>query len=61
MAATRIKEGWTFGPERDDKLKRHPDLIPYSALPEREKEYDRIMALNTIKLVKRLGYTITKQ
>ena len=60
-AATRLREGWAYGPERDDKLMRHPDLIPYYSLPESEKEYDRLMALNTIKLLKRLGYTITKQ
>jgi len=59
-ADARIKEGWTFGPERDDVNKKHPDLIPYSALPDSEKEYDRIMAFDTIKLVKKLGYKIVK-
>lgn len=60
-AATRMAEGWTYGPIRDDKKKQHPDLIPYSALPEGEKEYDRLMAINTIKLVKKLGFKIVKQ
>ena len=60
-AAARIKDGWTFGPERDDTLKRHPDLLPYSALPDSEKEYDRLMALNTIKLVKKLGFDLVKR
>lgn len=60
-AVARIKEGWTFGPERDDTLKHHPDLIPYSALPDSEKEYDRLMALNTIKLVKKLGFDLVKR
>ena len=59
-ADARIKEGWTFGPERDDVNKKHPDIIPYSALPDSEKEYDRIMAFDTIKLVKKLGYKIVK-
>lgn len=59
-ATARKKEGWTFGPERDDVNKKHPDLIPYSALPDSEKEYDRLMALDTIKLVKKLGYDIIK-
>lgn len=57
-AAARIKEGWIFGPVRDDSKKQHPDLIPYSALPDSEKEYDRLMALDTIKLVKKLGFEI---
>lgn len=59
-AATRIKEGWTYGKKRDDANKKHPDLIPYSALPDNEKEYDRLMALDTIKLVKKLGFDIVK-
>lgn len=59
-ASARIKEGWTFGPVRDDSKKQHPDLIPYSALPDSEKEYDRLMALDTIKLVKKLGFEIVK-
>ncbi len=60
-AAARIKEGWTYGKVRDDEKKQHPDLIPYSALPDSEKEYDRLMALDTIKLVKKLGFEITKK
>jgi hypothetical protein len=60
-AEARIKEGWTYGKERDDANKRHPDLVPYTALPENEKEYDRIMAFNTIKLVKKLGFDIVKR
>ena len=60
-AAARTKEGWSYGPERDDANKKHPDLIPYSALPDSEKEYDRIMALDSIKLVKKLGFEIIKK
>lgn len=60
-AAGRIKEGWTYGPERDDKLKKHPDLIPYSDLPDGEKQYDRETAMNTIKLVIKLGYDLVKR
>lgn len=59
-AEARIKEGWTYGKVRDDANKKHPDLIPYTALPDSEKEYDRIMAFNTIKLVKKLGFDIVK-
>lgn len=60
-ATARIKEGWSYGPERDDANKKHPDLIPYSSLPDSEKEYDRLMALDTIKLVKKLGFEIVKK
>lgn len=60
-AEARIKEGWTYGEKRDDTNKKHPDLVPYTALPDSEKEYDRIMAFNTIKLVKKLGFDIIKK
>ena len=60
-AEARMKEGWSYGKERDDVNLKHPDLIPYTALPDSEKEYDRIMAFNTIKLVKKLGYDIVKR
>ena len=60
-AKARKKEGWTYGKERDDSNKLHPDLVPYTALPDSEKEYDRIMAFNTIKLVKKLGFDIVKR
>ena len=60
-AEAKIKEGWTYGKERDDMNKRHPDLVPYTALPDNEKEYDRLMAFDTIKLVKKLGFDIVKR
>lgn len=59
-AAARKAEGWTYGPVRNDALKQHPDMLPYSALQDSEKEYDRLVAFNTIKLVKKLGWRIIK-
>lgn len=57
-ARARMDEGWTYGSVRDDARKQHPDLVPYAQLPESEKHYDRIMAMNTLRLVRRLGYDI---
>lgn len=59
-AANRLAEGWTCGP-RDDEKKQNPCLIPYSKLPEIEKEYDRAMAMQTIKLMKKMGYDLVKR
>ena len=59
-AASRIKEGWTYGPVRNDAKKQTPCLVPYKDLPECEKAYDRSTALETIKLILALGYTIEK-
>lgn len=60
-AESRQAEGWTYGSQRDDKLKQTPDMVPYSQLPESEKEYDRKMAMKTIKLLKKLGYDLIKR
>ena len=60
-AKNRKDQGWTYGPERNDKKKETPDMIPYCNLPESEKLYDREMAMQTLKLVKKLGYEIVKK
>ena len=60
-AQGRIAEGWTYGETRNDQLKTTPCLIPYSDLPEVEKEYDRRTALQTLKTIIALGYTIEKK
>ncbi len=57
-ARARMDEGWKYGPVRDDVKKEHPDLVPYYQLPDSEKEYDRLMAMNTLRLVRRLGFDI---
>lgn len=57
-SAGRIRQGWTWGPVRDDNLKQHPDIIPYEELPEEEKEYDRRTSMETVKLILALGYEI---
>ena len=59
-AESRIKQGWTYGPMRDDEHKKHPSLVPYEELPEQEKDYDRATAMNTVKLLLKFGFSITK-
>lgn len=59
-AVTRINDGWVYGEERNDDLKLHPCLVPYGELPESEKEYDRKTSIETLKLIIKLGYRITK-
>ncbi len=60
-AKGRIAEGWSYGPQRDDKKRETPCLVPYGELPEGEKEYDRNTALETLKLIMALGYRIEKK
>lgn len=59
-AQARLSQGWSYGPMRDDITKKHPDLIPYSQLKEEDKEYDRVTAMNAIKLIVAMGYSIQK-
>ena len=59
-AKSRMEQGWSWGPQRDDELKTHPDLVPYDELTEEEKDYDRDTSMQTIKLILKLGFNITK-
>ena len=59
-SAGRMKEGWTYGPERNDQKKTTPCLVPYNQLTDEEKAYDRISALETLKLIVAMGYKIEK-
>ena len=60
-SAGRIAEGWVYGEVRDDAAKTTPCLVPYSELPEEEKEFDRNTAFQTIRLIAALGYKIVKE
>ena len=59
-AQSRLDQGWTYGDERSDALKTHPCLVPYDELPEVEKAYDRDTALETLRLITKLGFKISK-
>ena len=59
-AETRISQGWTYGEERNDAEKKHPCLVPYEELSEKEKEYDRNTSVETIKLILKLGFKISR-
>ena len=60
-SAARLREGWRYGPRRDDEHLLHPCLVPYDELPDAEKEYDRITAMETLKTIIALGYTLRKE
>ena len=59
-AQRRLAQGWKYGAERNDKRKEHPCLVPYEELPESEKEYDRNTAMETLKVIQKLGFKIEK-
>lgn len=59
-AQERKAKGWTYGDERDDAQKKHPSLVPYEELTDDEKEFDRKTAIETLKVMRVLGYRIEK-
>ena len=59
-AQNRIREGWTYGPVRDDQKRQTPCLVPYDQLPEEEKAYDRNTAFGTLKFIVSQGFEIHK-
>lgn len=56
----RMKDGWTYGEERNDTELKHPCLVPYEELTEKEKEYDRNTSQETLKLIMKMGFKIVK-
>ncbi len=58
-AETRISQGWSYGPERNDAEKKHPCLVPYGDLPEEEKIYDRSTSIETLKFILKAGFSIS--
>lgn len=59
-AKSRMEQGWTYGETRNDAKKETPCLVAYEELSENEKEYDRNTAIETLKLIIKLGYSIQK-
>ncbi len=60
-SAGRMKDGWTYGQERNDAEMKHPCLVPYEELTESEKEYDRNTSIETLKLIVKLGFRIVRE
>lgn len=56
----RINGGWRWGATRCNNTKQHPDLVPYSDLTEQDKQYDRDMSLETLKLIHTFGFRIQR-
>lgn len=41
-SALKIREGWTYGEEKDPEAKTHPCLVPYDQLPEQQRTKDAL-------------------
>nr|XP_033809945.1 ryanodine receptor 1 isoform X7 [Geotrypetes seraphini] len=54
-ALTRIEQGWTYGPVRDDNKMLHPCLLDFHSLPDTERNYNLLMSGETLKTLLALG------
>ena len=59
-AKQRFAEGWKYGVTRNDERKEHPCLVAYEELSESEKGYDRSTAMEALKVIRSLGFSISK-
>lgn len=59
--AGRIRDGWSYGTQRDDELKQHPCLVEYDKLSKVEREYDRRTAMRVIEFIRSQGFRIVRE
>jgi hypothetical protein len=59
-AADRYLDGWTYAPERDNRRKHHPQLIPYADLSEPMKDLDRFAVRLIPTLLARSGRGVVR-
>jgi hypothetical protein len=56
----KLDNGWQYGKRRDYNLKLHPCLVPWSALPEDEREKDRILVKRIPQILAGVGYGVVR-
>ena len=59
-SAQKMLDGFSSLDEKAQSEKVHSNLVPYEALSEGAKQYDRNTALETIKVLIKLGFKIEK-
>src|SRR6516165_4018887 len=59
--ADHIDRGWRFGEKRDDRLMLHPDIRPYDALDEPDKEKDRTTVCVLLNSLRDQGWAIVRR
>ena len=56
----RTRQGWVFGPVRDDDRKVNPLLVPYEQLPAKDREKNLLAARDVIPLLDYLGLSVVR-
>jgi len=55
------QDGWVFGRPRCNQKKHHPCMVPYSELPETEKDKDRNAIRKYVEIVRKAGFKIRRR
>ena len=58
-AVSKIENGWQFGERLDDEMMLHPCLTQFQTLPQAEKRYNIQLAIQTLRTIIALGYSIS--
>ena len=58
-ALGKMRKGYVYGAETSDADMTHRDLSPYGELSEAAKDYDRNTSIETLKVLVKLGWTLT--
>ncbi|TMW56671.1 hypothetical protein Poli38472_006681 [Pythium oligandrum] len=59
-ALERLKQGWNYGPQRNDSKKLHPNLVPYHLLSWDEQQYDYRSSVETLKTILFMNHSIVR-
>ena len=58
--ADRALNGWKYGPDRSDPEKIHPNMVPYDALSEADKQKDCDFVLEVVSVFRQEGLIVTR-
>ena len=58
--AQKAQSGWVWAATRDDAAKRHPSMLPFEQLTDREKEKDRNSVRHFPEFAARAGFRIVR-
>jgi hypothetical protein len=58
FCAGKTRDGWTYGPVRDDAKKIHPLLVPFEELPETYKDANRVTVRTIPTKLAAAGYVM---
>ena len=56
----KIRDGWRYGPKRDDAARIHPLLVSWEELPESERDKDRNPMRELPQMLARVGLEVQR-